>query len=67
MSDYKPQAQNIARAWEYYYKAIRDTTDVNGQGFRINPVAAGEMQNLILQTMNLLNDISMQEDTDETD
>lgn len=67
MSENKQKAQNIAAAWEYYYKSIRDTTDVNGQGYRLNPVAAGELQNLIANTITLLNDITRQEATDETD
>ena len=66
MSDYKPTAQNLTRAWEYYYRIIRDTTDVSGPGFRMNPVGAGELQNLIEQTVTLLNDIVREETPDET-
>ena len=67
MSDYKLTVQNLTRAWEYYYRIIRDTTDVSGPGFRMNPVGAGELQNLIEQTITLLNDIAREETTDETD
>lgn len=37
--------------WEYWYRIIRDTTDVNGAGFRLNPAGAGDLQLLIKSTM----------------
>lgn len=51
--------------WEYWYQIIRDTTDVNGAGFRLNPAAAGDLQFLIKSTMETL-EMWPQEEAEKT-
>lgn len=50
----KEQANQLIKMWEYWYQIIRDTTDVNGAGFRLNPAGAGDLQSLIHATMEML-------------
>lgn len=47
----KEQTLQLIKMWEYWYRIIRDTTDVNGAGFRLNPAGAGDLQLLIKSTM----------------
>ena len=67
MNDIKTNAITISNEWEYFYRVIRDTTDVSGPGFRLNPTAAGELQSLISKTNGLLEMIIREETPDETD
>lgn len=56
------QAAQLIRMWEYWYQVIRDTTDVNGAGFRLNPAGAGDLQMLIHATMETLEMLSQEEE-----
>lgn len=61
----KNQAAQLTRMWEYWYQIIRDTTDINGAGFRLNPAAAGDLQSLIRATMETL-EMQSQEEEEKT-
>lgn len=61
----KNRATQLIRMWEYWYQVIRDTTDVNGTGFRLNPAGAGDLQTLIHATMEIL-EMRSQEEEEKT-
>ena len=58
----KTIARQLISQWSYWYQIIRDTTDVSGAGFRINPVGAGDLQALIATTMEQLEQWALEEE-----
>ena len=58
----KERGRQLISQWSYWYQIIRDTTDVSGPGFRINPVGAGDLQALISITMEAIEQWALEEE-----